>query len=1200
MKVTVCFGKTGIVVPCKDGQIRVRDLTHQALQRYLRTKEKNPSHWVNVHHLEYTDGGILDPDDILADVVEDKDKLIAMYDEQDAFPKSDDTNGSITEGNSPDAFETDVAAQLAAFQPIGGEIEVTSSALKLGTPLLVRRSSDPTVGQPADFVPGTSHANHHVLKSSVSCSAQSSSEAWDFTTHNDTLTSQKTKLNFSDVTRIVEISGEGGPLGIHVVPYFSSLSGRILGLFIRGIEENSRSKRDGLFYENECIVKINNIQLADKTFAQAQDLFRQAMKSQNIILEVVPPYGREQYEKSVIAPLCSPNKAEHISKGKFPFAAYPKLMMKESDFSEATNVEISTHASSKSPNFSRINTKPPSPSLSPLMGFGSKKNAKKIRVDLKKGPEGLGFTVVTRDSSIHGPGPIFVKNILPRGAAVKDGRLHSGDRILEVNGRDITGRTQEELVATLRSTKQGEIVSLVIARQEETFLPRELKGEPCCNIFSFEATEQLTFEIPLNDSGSAGLGVSLKGNKSRETGADLGIFIKSIIHGGAAYKDGRLRINDQLIAVNSDSLLGKSNHEAMETLRRSMSMEGNIRGMIQLVVLRRPERQMEMECKEPDMLFPKAEVEGNINFTSTPKQSDATVQCFVTYCPPEKLKEFESGTAENEVPPPLPPHPSEKLFTDYNHSMVADSKTFLPDQPINFRSLSKQTEPINLKACKSMDIVADESKVALLTAQKLESPSKDIGPTLGLKKSSSLESLQTAVAEVKKNELPFYRPRPHMVRGRGCNESFRAAIDKSYDGPDDMAGDGLSDKSSLSGPEGQNFAKAFHTNSELEDMEGKTKKPKKTEEKLKTKEKNKKPNLKNKLKINEKDKKEENDNPERKTKKKSLGAMLRFGKKKEDKGVKSDQKGNSKQDTLKEVDLEKRKEERERIGAKHQELRQKQIRGLAEYSTVPMGAPPDLDDDDTDPNYARVNHFREVYPVINSYHLSSPSVSEAYGGCNNPTAPLDRDHLEGLYARINKPSHQHAPVESDRPSIGTADRIQKLRKEYQQARREGVPLYDEEEGRLDYDQHWVSGKGPDETPHHLQFEGIERQYASLPRHGSIEPMEYLTGLRIAHKERDLPYSPASQPAVHPSKGSYLHPPDGPRATELWYSQYFPPQPVIQHKRPLRQDVPPSPPQGHRALPYNEVARIEHRQSAPDQYQCRYQDPRQKDSVTAAV
>lgn len=54
-------------------------------------------------------------------------------------------------------------------------------------------------------------------------------------------------------------------------------------------------------------------------------------------------------------------------------------------------------------------------------------------------------------------------------------------------------------------------------------------------------------------------------------------------------QDGRLRVNDQLVAVNGESLLGKSNHEAMETLRRSMSMEGNIRGRIQLVVLRRLE-----------------------------------------------------------------------------------------------------------------------------------------------------------------------------------------------------------------------------------------------------------------------------------------------------------------------------------------------------------------------------------------------------------------------------------------------------------------------------------------------------------------------------------------------------------------------------------------------------------------------------------
>lgn len=62
------------------------------------------------------------------------------------------------------------------------------------------------------------------------------------------------------------------------------------------------------------------------------------------------------------------------------------------------------------------------------------------------------------------------------------------------------------------------------------------KGEEDGSLVLEDGREQLMYEIPLNESGSAGLGVSLKGNKSRETGEDLGIFIKSIIHGGAAYK----------------------------------------------------------------------------------------------------------------------------------------------------------------------------------------------------------------------------------------------------------------------------------------------------------------------------------------------------------------------------------------------------------------------------------------------------------------------------------------------------------------------------------------------------------------------------------------------------------------------------------------------------------------------------------------
>lgn len=64
-----------------------------------------------------------------------------------------------------------------------------------------------------------------------------------------------------------------------------------------------------------------------------------------------------------------------------------------------------------------------------------------------------------------------------------------------------------------------------------------------------------------------------------------------------------------------------------------------------------------------------------------------------------------------------------------------------------------------------------------------------------------------------------------------------------------------------------------------------------------------------------------------------------------------------------------------------------------------------------------------------------------------------------------------ASLSSDRPAGGTADRIQKLRKEYHQARREGLPFYDEEEGRgrpADYDQHWVGAWMEVQQQAHIQ------------------------------------------------------------------------------------------------------------------------------------
>ncbi|XP_043931890.1 partitioning defective 3 homolog B [Protopterus annectens] len=1171
MKVTVCFGKVGIVVPCKDGNLTVGQLLYQATQRYMKTREKDTRDWVKIHHLEYTDGGILDPDDVLADVVEDKDKLIAVYTELESQNDTRLTNGSLTERPSLDVFENELATHHVPFHSAGREIEVTTSALKSSTPLLVRRSSDPALAPPLEFYHSESQ-----LKPSAMVTDKTSFEdgGEDLGGRSEQPSFIKPKITFTDTTRKVHISGEGDPLGIHVVPFCSSFSGRPLGLFIRNVEENSRSRREGLFKENECIVKINGIDLMDKTFTQSQEIFRHAMKSASVELAVVPEYSREHYEKSAIGPLFSIRNEDGVLKTKVAPPVPQKPPVKNSDVAGIQNTELTGSLAMYQGSTSPAKSSSPvtlgwtSPSsTSPLGGFGNRKNGKKVRIDLKKGQEGLGFTVVTKDASVHGPSPVFVKSILPKGAAVKDGRLQSGDRILEVRGQSMPGRSREEMIVMLKASHQGELSGLFIQKKGGHFIPSETKGEPDI-IPSLENKEQLMFEVPLNDSGSAGLGVSLKGNKSRETGSDLGIFIKSIIHGGAAYKDGRLRVNDQLIAVNGESLLGKSNHDALETLRRSMSMEGNIRGLIQLVVARKQDRQLEDPSENVSshkFVTEENHVTLANNNISLPHSKGLNNLYEKVLAATQLLSDNES---EDDSVPLLPQHGEERIAwsshleeghlssgLDPNSAGSITYTTSRPFKPEN------QPDLLTVKGSKSMDLVADESKISLLSIKESVPPRTDLGPTLGLKKSSSLESLQTAVAEVWKNSVPFHRPRPNMVRGRGCNESFRAAIDKSYDGPPEADDDDFSDLSSHSGRETPGIETAMQEHQESDDTDSKTQK-KKDKEKKKVK-------IKPKGKEKEQKKKKEDSNEqEKKAKKKGFGAMLRFGKKKEDKVVKVEQKGlpkGGKAEVLSEGDLEKMKEERERIEAKHQALREKQAREQVDYSMLQ-----DMEDDEFDPDYARVNNFREMPPSQGIIQHSPQAIHY------QREVITEQNDLDGLYAKVNKKRAPQPTTADSHQTSGGTDRIQQLRQEYQQARREaGVPTYEEIEGRQ-----WppdelarVPGRNVDIQQPVPRTDDMEWHYASLPRRGPVEAEGYITKPRSVYGEREPPHYPGAVLAGYHQRGNYPHFTD-PRRPEYQNYRDRSYHLHMQQRGPFRQDVPPSPPQLQRPSQYSDnVAKV---------------------------
>uniref|UniRef100_A0A7N4V218 Par-3 family cell polarity regulator n=1 Tax=Sarcophilus harrisii TaxID=9305 RepID=A0A7N4V218_SARHA len=650
------------------------------------------------------------------------------------------------------------------------------------------------------------------------------------------------------MVKLVEVNNNGGgPLGIHVVP-FSARGGRTLGLLVKRLEKGGKAEQENLFHENDCIVSINDGDLRNRRFEQAKDMFRQAMCAPIIWFEVVPAAKKEQYEQ-----LSQSEKNNYYPNRFNPDIQYMDNKSVNSAGLSAlqriprlNNQADQTDSYSQLPHSANIAGKLPStvsPSqqnvLSPTQssGYSTKKIGKKLNIQLKKGSEGLGFSITSRDVLVGGSAPIYVKNILPRGAAIQDGRLKAGDRLVEVNGLDLTGRTQEAVVALLRSTKMGGTVSLLVFRQEEAFHPREMKPEDEDLVLTPDGTREfLTFEVPLNDSGSAGLGVSVKGNRSKENHADLGIFVKSIINGGAASKDGRLRVNDQLIAVNGESLLGKTNQDAMETLRRSMSTEGNKRGMIQLIVARRisksneakspgspsgPELPIETVLDDRERRISHSLYSGIESLDESPTRNAALSRIMGKYqlSPTVNMPQDDTVIIEDDRLPVLPPHLSDQssssshddvgfAITDagaWAKATISDSAdcSLSPDvdpvlafqrEGFGRQSMSEkrtkqfsdasQLDFVKTRKSKSMDLVADETKLSTVDDQKTGSPSRDVGPSLGLKKSSSLESLQTAVAEVTLNgDIPFHRPRPRIIRGRGCNESFRAAIDKSYDKP---------------------------------------------------------------------------------------------------------------------------------------------------------------------------------------------------------------------------------------------------------------------------------------------------------------------------------------------------------------------------------------------------------------------------------
>ncbi|XP_041263062.1 protein scribble homolog isoform X31 [Onychostruthus taczanowskii] len=196
---------------------------------------------------------------------------------------------------------------------------------------------------------------------------------------------------------------------------------------------------------------------------------------------------------------------------------------------------------------------------------------------------GLGISIAGGKGSTPYKGDdegIFISRVSEEGPAARAG-VRVGDKLLEVNGVSLHCAEHHVAVEALRGS--GSSVSMTVLRErmvepenaitvtplrpEDDYSPRERRGglrfpegpEPA------PATERFSTCLMRNEKG---LGFSIAGGKGSTPyrAGDTGIFISRIAEGGAAHRDGILRVGDRVISINGVDMTEARHDQAVALL----------------------------------------------------------------------------------------------------------------------------------------------------------------------------------------------------------------------------------------------------------------------------------------------------------------------------------------------------------------------------------------------------------------------------------------------------------------------------------------------------------------------------------------------------------------------------------------------------------------------------------------------------------
>uniref|UniRef100_A0A8C4M0N9 Tyrosine-protein phosphatase non-receptor type 13 n=1 Tax=Equus asinus TaxID=9793 RepID=A0A8C4M0N9_EQUAS len=256
----------------------------------------------------------------------------------------------------------------------------------------------------------------------------------------------------------------------------------------------------------------------------------------------------------------------------------------DSDMDEATYSSSQDHQTPKKESSSSMNT-------SNKMNFKSfpsspPKPGDIFEVELAKNDNSLGISVTGGVNTSVRHGGIYVKAVIPKGAAESDGRIHKGDRVLAVNGVSLEGTTHKQAVETLRNT--GQVVHLLLEKGQSPSSKEHVPVAPQCAYLDPDAqgqapekmkkmalvkdysfvTEENTFEVKLfKNSSGLGFSFSREDNLIPEQMNTSIVRVKKLFPGQPAAESGKIDVGDVILKVNGASLKGLSQQEVISALR---------------------------------------------------------------------------------------------------------------------------------------------------------------------------------------------------------------------------------------------------------------------------------------------------------------------------------------------------------------------------------------------------------------------------------------------------------------------------------------------------------------------------------------------------------------------------------------------------------------------------------------------------------